>query len=155
MKIKTLLLATLAVTMFGTTLLASGHPEVVKIMKRAKGVVDAITPKELAKKLSDGEEIIMLDVRESYMREEGDIDADDIIAIGRGVLEFEVLNQIKDKKANIVVYCRTGKGAPLAAYTLKKDLGYENVSYLKGGIEGWMNAGYPIYNHFGEVKLAH
>lgn len=52
------------------------------------------------------------------------------------------------------MYCRSGKSAVLAAKTLTQVMGYKNVQYLEGGIDGWLEKGYSIYNHFGEMKLA-
>ena len=55
--------------------------------------------------------------------------------------------KIKNKDAKIVVWCRTHKrgayvGERLAQY------GYTNVWWYKDGIVGWINAGYPLCNHF-------
>ncbi len=117
-------------------------------------VVKSISPEALKKMMENEEKLIMLDIRESYMRPEGNIDAEEHVAIGRGVLEFDVESAIPDKKAFVVVYCRSGKGAVLSAKTLIQDMGYSNVVYLKGGMDGWLEAGYPLFNHFGEMDLA-
>lgn len=125
------------------------------LVKKAEKNVKAITPKELFKMVDEGEvSFIALDVREADMRMEGTFDAEENVEIARGVLEFDVGAAIEDKKALVIVYCRVGKSAVLAADTMQRQLGYSNVRYLKGGLDAWMEQGYSIYNHFGEVKLA-
>ena len=124
------------------------------LVEKAQKSTEAITPKELKKLIDDETEFVALDVREADMRMEGTFDAEKNIAIARGVLEFDVGAKIPDKKALVVVYCRVGKSAVLAAQTMKQELGYSNVRYLQGGLDAWMEEGYSIYNHFGEVKLA-
>lgn len=125
------------------------------LVKKAEANVEAITPAELFKIIDEGEvPFIALDVREADMRMEGTFDAEENVEIARGVLEFDVGAAIPNKKALVIVYCRVGKSAALAAQTMKYHLGYSNVRYLKGGLDAWMEAGYSIYNHFGEVKLA-
>jgi len=144
----------MSVVLLATTVTADGHKETKQLMKAAKISVKAISPKELDALIQDEEaEFYTLDVREPHMWEEGTFDVPDDVKIARGLIEFDLLNEIKDKDALIIVYCRAGKGAPLAAKTIQDDLGYTNVRYLSGGIQGWMDAGYSIYNHFGEVKL--
>ncbi len=125
------------------------------LVKKAEQNVDAITPAELFKLMDEGEvSFTALDVREADMRMEGTFDVETNIEIARGVLEFDVGAAIPDKKGLVIVYCRVGKSAVLAAQTMKYHLGYTNVRYLKGGLDAWMEQGYSIYNHFGEVKLA-
>ncbi len=132
----------------------AGQAETKKLMKAAKISVKVISAKELDALIQDEEaEFYTLDVREPHMWEEGTFDTPDDIKIARGLIEFDLPNEIKDKDALIIVYCRSGKGAPLAAKTIQDDLGYKNVRYLKGGLQGWMDEGYSIFNHFGEVKL--
>ncbi|MBI4300293.1 MAG: rhodanese-like domain-containing protein [Chloroflexi bacterium] len=49
----------------------------------------------------------------------------------------------KDKKAKIVLYCRSGYMSALAAQTLVK-LNYSNVGSLHGGMDLWEKDGYPL-----------
>ncbi|MDH5465721.1 MAG: rhodanese-like domain-containing protein [Thiovulaceae bacterium] len=134
--------------------LMAANDEAKNAITQAKKTVKAILAKDLKKKIDNEDDLFMLDIREPYMRPEGSIEGMDNVAIARGLLEFNMAAQIKDKNAFIVVYCRSGKGAVLAAKMLKEVLKYKNVVYLKGGIQGWLNAGYSISNQFGELKLA-
>lgn len=124
------------------------------LVKKSEKNVKAVTPKEFKKMLDDGVELVALDVREADMRMEGTFDVEENVEIARGVLEFDVGEKIKDKKALVIVYCRAGKSAALAADTMQRQLGYTNVRYLKGGLDAWLEEGYSIYNHFGEMVLA-
>jgi len=51
----------------------------------------------------------------------------------------------KDKKAKIVIYCRSGAMSEIAARALAW-LGYTNVFDLKGGMIAWQKAGFPLEN---------
>jgi phage shock protein E len=44
---------------------------------------------------------------------------------------------------HIVVYCQSGKRSNIAADTLT-DLGYKNVYNIRGSMNAWQQAGYPI-----------
>ena len=125
-----------------------------KMIAAAKKEVKSITSKELAKKIDNEDDLWMLDVREPYMRGEGSIEGLDNAAVSRGVLEFDLESKIEDKNALIVVYCRQGKSAVLAAKTITQDLHYTNVLYLDGGLENWLNEGYSLFNDLGEIKQA-
>lgn len=71
----------------------------------------------------------------------------------RGVLEFRIdpppaLADPADpalsrRRRPIVIYCRTGGGAALAAQTLQR-LGFEDVCSIAGGIFAWAEAGLPV-----------
>lgn len=136
-----------------TNPLFAGHPETDKLLVEAKKQAGEITPKALKKILDAEEDVIILDIRESEQRAEGQIYWDDMFAITRGNLEFEVLNKIKNKDAVIITYCRGGSRGVLAAQTLRK-LGYKNATNLKGGLKGWAKAGYPIETGLGVTVLS-
>ena len=123
------------------------------IKSAKKWDVKGISPDALKKMIDEEKDLWMLDIRDPYMRVEGSIEGLDNAAVARGNLEFKIEDEIEDKKALIIVYCRSGKVAVLAAQTLKKTMKYQNVVYLEGGLDGWLEAGYSVFNHLGELKL--
>ncbi len=50
----------------------------------------------------------------------------------------------------MIVYCRSGTRATLAAHTLK-EMGYANVANLEGGFSAWQAAGLPRTEHHADV----
>ena len=150
MKMKKILIAGLV--LFLSTSVYAGHPETDKLLAEAKKEAGEMLPQTLKKMMDDEKDVIILDIRESEQRSEGEIYADETYAITRGNLEFKILNKIKNKNAIIVTYCRGGSRGALAAQTLKK-MGYKNATNLKGGLKGWAKAGYPIETGLGVTVL--
>ena len=150
MKIRTLILIVL---LSSTSTLMAGFANTDKLLIEAKKEAGEMTAQTLKKKLDNEDDVIILDVRESEQRAEGEIYADDTYAITRGNLEFKVGNKIRDKNALIVTYCRGGSRGALAAQTLRH-LGYKNATNLKGGLKAWAKAGYPIETGLGITTLS-
>ncbi len=138
--------------MFISTLML-GNSNKDKLLEEAKKEAGEIAPLVLKKMIDNEEEVVVLDIRESEQRAEGQIYADDTYAITRGNLEFYVGNKIKDKNIVIVTYCRGGSRGALAAQTLRR-LGYKNATNLKGGLKAWARAGYPIETGLGIINLS-
>ncbi len=111
--------------------------------------------KELYKLIQDDvEDLYIVDIREPDQVGHGEIFHINLVTITRGYLEFKIENKIPDKNARVIIYCCTGKRGDLAAKTLK-EMGYKNVSSLKGGIRKWVADGYPLDTVYGEVFLKH
>ncbi|WP_031431503.1 MBL fold metallo-hydrolase [Methylomicrobium agile] len=92
-----------------------------------------------ARQLLNQSGVAVVDVREESEYAAGHID--NALPIPRGVLEFKVgaTPELADKSKTVVVYCRTGGRAALAAQTLQ-NLGYSNVLSIAGGYEAWQKS---------------
>jgi rhodanese-related sulfurtransferase len=65
------------------------------------------------------------------------------LSISYNQIEQNLSQLPADKNAKVVLYCRSGRMSAIAAETLVK-LGYTSVWNLKGGMDVWEQAGYPI-----------
>ncbi len=86
---------------------------------------------------------VLLDVREDSEFASGHLPG--AIHASRGLLEFKLSGtpalQARDLK--VVLYCKTGGRAALAAAAMQ-DMGYLDVASLAGGIDAWVAAGKPL-----------
>lgn len=57
--------------------------------------------------------------------------------------EEQVEAQLKDKNKPYIVYCRSGMRSLYSAEILE-ELGYTDVTNMKGGFEAWKKAGKPV-----------
>lgn len=122
----------------------SGIAAVDVMMERAKGTVEEMSPAVLKKMLDEGEEIILLDVREPSSKNKVTIPTDDeSYVMTRGNLELKIHKIIDSKESVVITFCRSGFRGLLAAETLKQ-LGYKHVYNLSAGLKGWARAGYPF-----------
>ena len=78
------------------------------------------------------------------------------VQVPRGLLEF-VADPASprhkpelDPARRVIVYCRSGTRAALAALTLKT-LGFEDVANLDGGLSAWKQAGLPTDEHHSDL----
>ena len=78
------------------------------------------------------------------------------VQVPRGLLEFAAdpasprHKPELDPASRVIVYCRSGARAALAAATLK-ELGFENVANLDGGFTAWKDAGLPTDEHHADL----
>ncbi|MFY0653434.1 MAG: rhodanese-like domain-containing protein [Cyclobacteriaceae bacterium] len=128
----------------GKASFSSADEMVTKAMK----IISTITVQELNELMNSEEIYTLLDVRQKSEHYYGYIPG--ALVIPRGSIEFLIGNEqyweseglympLKDEK--IILYCRKGKRAALAALALKQ-LGYESVMALEGGWKNWELA-YP------------
>jgi rhodanese-related sulfurtransferase len=117
------------------------------LVAEARRQIREITPGEYAA----GPGHVLIDVREPAEFQTGHIAG--AINIPRGVLEFQVDAHpavanasdpaLSKKACPIVLYCRTGGRAALAALNLQR-MGFSDVRSISGGITAWTDAGLPV-----------
>ena len=85
----------------------------------------------------------VIDVRESGEYLAGHLPG--AVNIPRGVLEFKIGDSavLANKELPIVLYCKTGGRAALAAVNLQR-MGYGQVRSLSGGFDNWVSGGQKI-----------
>lgn len=90
-----------------------------------------ITVSELKKKLDEGADFQLIDVRETFEYETSNLNGVNI-PLAQVLLEKEKIS--KDKP--VVIHCRSGKRSAQAIRLLEHE-GYDNLSNLQGGILAW------------------
>lgn len=117
------------------------------LVKEAKQQIQNLSPDQVNGELSKGN-VTLIDIRESEeLKQNGRIAGS--VHAPRGMLEFyadESLPYHKpefDKKKRIILHCASGGRSALAAATLKQ-MGYENVAHMDGGLKAWKEAGKPV-----------
>jgi len=111
------------------------------MLTEARQVVPEEGPAEVARRLSAGEMLVVIDVRDPDEFRDGHLEA--ATNISRGFLEFRVGTAVSDPSTPVVLYCQTGLRSMLAAKALK-DLGYSTVINLQGGYQKWVQSGMPV-----------
>lgn len=104
-----------------------------QVLADAKSRIREYTPAEVMEMQQRGEPFTLLDVRDLPEVNLGKIPG--AIHISRGRLEQNIEAAVP-RDANLVIYCANGNRSALAAVTLH-DMGYERVSSMSAGINGW------------------
>src|SRR5438093_11139242 len=110
-----------------------------EIVEDARNAVTTTTPDNVKARLDQGEQLVMIDVREPDEWGQGIVPG--AHTVPRGVLEGQVDNQVP-RDATVVLYCGGGGRSALAARNLK-EMGYDKVENLEGGFGGWAQRGLP------------
>ena len=99
----------------------------------AKRQIKEVTPEEVRDMQARNENAVYLDVREPNEWNLGRLPR--AVHLPRGNLESKVEGLVnRDQK--VVIYCARGNRSALAALTMK-EMGYEDVASMSGGIQGW------------------
>jgi len=118
------------------------------LVKEAKAQIENLTPEQVENELSSGDRVSLIDLREyEELLQNGTIPGS--FHAPRGMLEFyadPALTYHKPefrKEHRIILHCATGGRSALAAVTLK-EMGYQNIAHLDGGLKAWKEAGLPV-----------
>lgn len=117
------------------------------LVQAAKQQIENLTPEQVQKELSTGN-ATLIDIRESEeLTESGKIPGS--VHAPRGMLEFYADASLPyhkpafDTGKRLILHCAAGGRSALAVQTLKQ-MGYQNVAHLDGGIKAWKEAGMPV-----------
>jgi molybdopterin/thiamine biosynthesis adenylyltransferase/rhodanese-related sulfurtransferase len=110
-----------------------------ELLHQVKREVGEATTEEIRDRLSNGDELVLLDVREKEEWASGVIPGARLLS--RAHFESRVEDVLGDKDAEVVVYCATGVRSVFGAKTLR-ELGYSNVRSLAGGFVRWRDLGF-------------
>ncbi|MGZ4325499.1 MAG: rhodanese-like domain-containing protein [Solirubrobacteraceae bacterium] len=123
-----------------------------EMVAQAMAQIDSVSPKDAFDEMTT-DHVVFLDVREPVEWEHHIAGA---VQVPRGLLEFAAdpasprHKPELDPTRRVIVYCRSGVRASLAALTLKT-LGYEHAANLEGGFSAWKEAGLPTNEHHSDI----
>ena len=125
---------------------------VVDMINEARAQIELVTPEAVSREIATGDPILV-DVREPVEWERHIAGA---LQVPRGLLEFVAdptsprHNEELRPSRRVVVYCASGARAALATLALR-NMGYENVANMDGGLKAWVAAGLPTAEHHGDI----
>jgi sulfur-carrier protein adenylyltransferase/sulfurtransferase len=89
----------------------------------------------------EGGDVVLVDTREPHEYAEAHIEGSTLVP--PAMLSARVEEVAPDKSARVVLYCRSGQRSLTAAEEMK-ELGYEDVVSVAGGILDWQDQGLPV-----------
>ena len=125
---------------------------VVEMIGEARAQIESVSPEAVSKELAAGKPVL-IDIREPVEWEQHIGGA---LQVPRGLIEFVAdpasprHNADLGSTRRVIVYCASGARGALATITLK-NMGFENVANLDGGLKAWVAAGLPVVEHHGDL----
>ena len=123
----------------------------MQMAAEAETEVSSISPSDLHQRLREDPNLLLIDVRDAEtIRATGRIRGSAPISAGSLLFKADQEvpegwrdSRLQDRQRPVVTQCDLG---PLAAISAKnlRDMGFRNVQFLEGGIEGWKEAGFAI-----------
>ena len=121
----------------------------MELVSAARGRIAELGPEALGAELDHSDDLLLVDVREPDEYRLGRLPG--AVLIPRGTIEpaadlqypkrHPELSQARERR--VVLYCATGGRSALACDVLR-EMGFENVASLAGGIAAWQDAGLDI-----------
>ena len=119
-----------------TVALASGVALLLPVLNKGQG----ISPQDMVQ-LMNREKAIVIDVCEPDEFARGHVIGAKNLPLGQ--LEEKLAQLVKSKSAQVVMVCQVGARSARAAATARQ-LGFENVQSLAGGLKAWQVASMPV-----------
>jgi rhodanese-related sulfurtransferase len=122
-----------------------------QMVAEAKAHVPGISPAEAQRRIRERPDTLVIDVQDK-----ADIQACGLIPgavpISLGMLPIRADQELprelrdprlQDRSRPVIVTCGAGGQAALGAYILKQ-MGFQDVAYIDGGMKAWKEAGLPV-----------
>ncbi|HEX2171752.1 MAG TPA: rhodanese-like domain-containing protein, partial [Dehalococcoidia bacterium] len=106
----------------------------------------AISPADLIARRSGPANYALIDVQEKGEFNLAQIEG--ASPVPRGDFEWRIGQLVPNPSVPLILYCSDGRRSALAAATAER-LGYQDVSYLEGGLEAWRAAGQQTIEGWG------
>ena len=116
-------------------------PNFVALVEQSRSNILECQIEEFCSMLHDGNDLLVIDVRESNEFKAGHLQGS--IHLGKGIIERDIAKQGVEQDHRIVLYCGGGFRSALAADNLRK-MGWSNVYSLWGGWRAIKSAGLDI-----------
>lgn len=126
----------------------------LQMVAEAKANVPGISPEEAQNRFKANQKTLVVDVQDSK-----DVESCGLIPgavpISLGMIAIRADQELpenfrdarlQDRSRPVIVTCGAGGQAALGAYTLKQ-MGFENVAYIDGGMAAWKQAGLPTQSY--------
>jgi rhodanese-related sulfurtransferase len=110
-------------------------------IEQLKAAIQEVDPKQAFAHSQNGSTLI--DVRENDEMSQGV--ASTASRLGRGFLELKVEQLVPDLGKPVILMCASGVRSLFAAESLRQ-LGYEDVSSVRGGFNAWKRQGLPVHS---------
>jgi rhodanese-related sulfurtransferase len=102
-------------------------------------MISALTPQEVQQALNSDRPVAVIDIREPLMYSDGHISESTLVP--RRLLELRLPVVVPNENATLIICDQSGEQACSDASWLAA-LGYDDVSYLAGGMDAWVAAGF-------------
>lgn len=139
-------ICTLQLTFPGVVALAA-EMTTDQLLNEVRASVKSISILDTKTSIDRKEKIVLLDIRDMKEfledRIQGAVNMSRAVGLSPRILEHHLKKMIPDKSAFVIVYCQFETRSPLTVKAMN-DIGYSNVVYMKGGLEAWKKAGYPV-----------
>jgi molybdopterin/thiamine biosynthesis adenylyltransferase/rhodanese-related sulfurtransferase len=108
---------------------------------QVKERIEQVDP-ETARKEIEGGDVALIDTREWNEYEESHIEGGELIPPAE--VADRITEVVPDRSQRVILYCASGNRSARAADLMNRELGYEDVANVEGGIKAWEAQGLPV-----------
>jgi rhodanese-related sulfurtransferase len=142
-----LAISLLVLTLVGVTKAGAAEKTTDQLLEEARAAVKSVSVEDVKGIVERKEQAVLLDIRDMKQYRidhiQGAQNMSRAVGLSPRILEHHLKKIAPDKSAKIVVYCEFNTRSPLAVKEMNQ-IGYANAAYMKGGMEAWKKAGYPL-----------